>query len=225
MNYKLIFGAIVLIAASSLAGYLMFVNAPEEKGDQNNGHPDTEKSDDKNVLMKVHVPSPNQVIESPLIVKGEARGSWYFEATFPVVLVNWDGVIIAESHAQAEGKWMTEEFVPFEATLEFETPIYGENGTLMLQRSNPSGLLEHEEAFEVSVKFKRELVGDLSREKGGCVITGCSSQVCAEADVITTCEYLPEYACYETAVCERQQNGECGWTMMPELESCLSGSK
>lgn len=58
-----------------------------------------------------------------------------------------------------------------------------------------------------------------------CMKTGCSSQVCAEKEVITTCEYRTEYDCYKKAACERQKNGECGFTMTPELAACLKKAK
>ncbi|HEX5966506.1 MAG TPA: hypothetical protein VFY51_11270, partial [Pyrinomonadaceae bacterium] len=54
-----------------------------------------------------------------------------------------------------------------------------------------------------------------------CFKTGCSSQVCADEEVITTCEYRSEYDCYKTAKCERQANGKCGFTETPELRRCL----
>lgn len=54
-----------------------------------------------------------------------------------------------------------------------------------------------------------------------CQVTGCSGQICADQDVITTCEARKEYACYETATCERQADGQCGWTETPELQACL----
>ena len=57
--------------------------------------------------------------------------------------------------------------------------------------------------------------------KTGCVVTGCSRQVCADDDVMTTCQYRAEYACYRRARCERQTNGKCGWTQTPELAACL----
>jgi hypothetical protein len=57
---------------------------------------------------------------------------------------------------------------------------------------------------------------------GECRPTGCSGIVCADEDVITTCEYRPEYACYQSATCTRQGDGECGWTQTPELEACLA---
>lgn len=105
-------------------------------------------------LVQLESPAPLAVIESPLEVTGRARGSWYFEASFPVVLVNWDGLIIAEGVATADGEWMTEEFVPFRATLEFDRPDYGERGTIILQKHNASGLPEHDDAVEVPVRFE-----------------------------------------------------------------------
>jgi eight-cysteine-cluster-containing protein len=55
-----------------------------------------------------------------------------------------------------------------------------------------------------------------------CRATGCSGTVCAAEDVITTCEFRPEYACYQSATCGAQADGQCGWTMTPELEACLA---
>lgn len=107
-------------------------------------------------LVRLESPTPYQVIESPLEITGRARGVWYFEASFPVVLVNWDGLIIAEGYVTAEGDWMTEEFVPFSGTIEFETPDYGERGALILQKNNASGLPEHDDALEVPVRFEVE---------------------------------------------------------------------
>jgi len=104
-------------------------------------------------LVRLESPEPLAVIRSPLEITGRARGSWYFEASFPVVLVDWDGRIIAEGVATAEGEWMTEEFVPFRATLEFETPDYGERGTIILRKDNASGLPEHDDALEVPIRF------------------------------------------------------------------------
>ncbi len=59
--------------------------------------------------------------------------------------------------------------------------------------------------------------------KGACRATGCSGTVCTESggDLVTTCEWRPEYACYKTAACKRQSNGQCGWTQTAELRRCL----
>ncbi len=61
-----------------------------------------------------------------------------------------------------------------------------------------------------------------SRTSGGCLITGCSAQICGEEEVITTCEYRDEYACYSNAKCGRQADGECGWTMDENVRECLA---
>jgi hypothetical protein len=55
-----------------------------------------------------------------------------------------------------------------------------------------------------------------------CVKSGCSGQICADQSMFSTCEFRPEYACYQTATCERQASGSCGWTQTPALTSCLA---
>jgi len=112
----------------------------------------------KEDLIQVEEPRANEVVSSPLVVKGKARGPWFFEASFPVILTDWDGRIIAQAPAQAQSEWMTEDFVPFTATLEFEKPehINGvvNRGSLILKKDNPSGLPEHDDALEFTVLFE-----------------------------------------------------------------------
>jgi len=64
----------------------------------------------------------------------------------------------------------------------------------------------------------------ISISKKECKPSGCSAQVCADEEVITTCEFKPEYLCYKTAKCERQADGKCGWTKTPELGACLENA-
>jgi hypothetical protein len=58
---------------------------------------------------------------------------------------------------------------------------------------------------------------------GDCIITGCSSHICASQELLSTCEFRPEYACYKNATCEPQEDGECGWTQTQELLTCING--
>jgi hypothetical protein len=60
-----------------------------------------------------------------------------------------------------------------------------------------------------------------------CRLAGCQQEECVEAStpdtsLICTMEY--RYTCYRTVPsrCERQANGQCGWSMTPELENCLA---
>ncbi|GMU74273.1 MAG: hypothetical protein AMXMBFR44_4700 [Candidatus Campbellbacteria bacterium] len=106
-------------------------------------------------MITVDSPRPDSVVTSPLTVTGRARGYWFFEASFPVSLVNWDGLIIAQGIATAKDDWMTEELVEFEAVLAFEKPtLYPERGALILQRDNPSGLPENDAALEIPIRYE-----------------------------------------------------------------------
>lgn len=104
-------------------------------------------------LINVTFPKPNDQVTSPLVITGEARGNWFFEASFPVTLTNWDGEIISQGIAQAQGDWMTTDFVPFTATLDFTKPAYGNYGFLILKKDNPSGLTQNDAAVEIPILF------------------------------------------------------------------------
>lgn len=103
-------------------------------------------------LITIENPRPNQKVGTPLTVTGKARGTWYFEASFPVELFDADGSQLAIAPAQAQGEWMTTDFVPFSVTLTFATPTTS-TGTLVLRKDNPSGLPEHDDSLIVPVVF------------------------------------------------------------------------
>ena len=107
---------------------------------------------EKQDVIHIGSPRPNDTIESPLTILGEARGTWFFEASFPIRLLDEEGELIAEGFAQAQDEWMTEEFVPFRAELTFDAP-QGSRGTLRLEKDNPSGLPENDDALIVPVRF------------------------------------------------------------------------
>lgn len=117
--------------------------------------PEEMLADDKVVLYE---PLPNASVRSPLLVRGKARGPWFFEASFPVTLTDRDGRILSQLPAQAKGDWMTTDWVEFEATLIFNKPTYtGEQsnrGTLILRKDNPSGLPQFDDSREITVYFK-----------------------------------------------------------------------
>ena len=106
--------------------------------------------EDRIVITK---PLPGEKIDSPLVIQGRARGSWFFEGDFPVLLTNWDGLIIAHGIASAQGEWMTEDFVSFTCRLTFDPPSYGQRGTLILRKDNPSDNPALNEALEIPIRF------------------------------------------------------------------------
>lgn len=108
--------------------------------------------------IRLTTPLPNATITSPVTIKGEARGGWFFEASFPVFVVDWDGKIIGQGIATAEGEWMTNDFVPFTANVTFDVADisgnYANRGALILKKDNPSGLPEHDDALEIPVTLQ-----------------------------------------------------------------------
>lgn len=117
--------------------------------------------------IKVTKPLPDQFVESPLTIEGEARGTWFFEATFPVKLLDVKGEVIASNPAQAQDDWMTEDFVLFKAELIFEKPST-DTGILILKEDNPSGLPENDASIEIPVRFNQseKIIEDADPTKG-----------------------------------------------------------
>jgi hypothetical protein len=119
---------------------------------------------EKDDLIRIEHPRPNSVVISPLAIRGMARGSWFFEASFPVFVVDGNGNIIGQGVAQAQGNkatgeahWMTEDFVPFAATITLDTAHiqgrYSNHGTLILKKDNPSDNHERDDALEIPIQF------------------------------------------------------------------------
>jgi hypothetical protein len=216
---------IVSFEECAAAGNAVMESYPRQCNTQDGKHfvEDIGNELDKTDLIRVDRPRPNQGITSPLHITGEARGYWFFEASFPVRLLDANGnnIPITPGYIMATQEWMTEDFVPFEATLEFTAPA-GTKGTLVFMKDNPSGLPENDDQLRMPIVFAQSSPGQASKN---CMPTGCSGQICADQEVITTCEFRQEYACYQTAVCARQASGECGWTQTAELEQCLANSE
>ncbi len=99
-------------------------------------------------------PLVGQVVKSPMRISGSAPGNWFFEASAPVIVTNWDGLIIGESYIKAQGDWMTTDYVSFDGYVEFENTEYGDYGFLILKKDNPSGEPHMDDAVEMRVEFK-----------------------------------------------------------------------
>lgn len=112
----------------------------------------TEAVEMATIEVAVSAPLPGDLVTSPLIVSGKARGGWFFEASLPVSLITEDGSVIVSHYGQAESDWMTADFVPFRSELVFETQAT--TGYLVIAKDNPSGLPENDDKIMVPVKFK-----------------------------------------------------------------------
>lgn len=155
MNKKtsLLYGLPILIFAvgyfiiNSLPGMMKAspVNTPQSAIPAQNINNQKEK-------IILESPKADQKINSPLIVEGQARGSWFFEANFPITLQDANGREVASGVATALDEWMTEDFVPFTATIKFIKPST-EQGNIVLHKANASDLEDKDDSLVVPVTF------------------------------------------------------------------------
>lgn len=141
MKQPLLVAAILLLVGFGVAVFYFSLFSPKEFC--------------KPELICVSSPRSNQIISSPLVLEGQARGTWFFEASFPIRLFDANGKELGVAVAQAQGEWMTQEFVPFLATMEFETPTTA-TGALVFEKDNPSGLPEHADSLVMPVRFSNQ---------------------------------------------------------------------
>ena len=110
------------------------------------------KKSEKTDAVEVTAPLFEEEVASPLAIKGRAKGNWFFEADAPVEIQDRDSNKIAESYIKAEGEWMTNDFVEFSGTIEFDKAD-GERGFLVLKKANPSDLKENDSQFRIPIIF------------------------------------------------------------------------
>lgn len=112
-----------------------------------------EVKQDKSDLIRVVSPIPDQEISNPVKINGQARGYWFFEASFPIKIYDDNDFLLGVVPALAQDDWMTEDFVDFDAVLNFSSPSTA-TGRLVLERDNPSGLAENDDELIIPVRFQ-----------------------------------------------------------------------
>ncbi|NMB70379.1 hypothetical protein GYA27_04235, partial [candidate division WWE3 bacterium] len=154
MNKKtsLLYGLPILIIA---VGYFIITSLPgmlktSPEGITKNAVPthNINNQKEKANLIILESPKPGQIVNSPLIVEGQARGSWFFEANFPITLQDASGREVASGVATALDEWMTEDFVPFTATIKFIKPST-KQGNIVLHKANASDLEDKDDSLVV----------------------------------------------------------------------------
>jgi hypothetical protein len=107
----------------------------------------------KDDLIVLESPLPQSTVSSPIVIKGKARGNWYFEGSFPVTLTDAAGKVLVESYATAQGEWMTTEYVPFTTTLKYTLPVgtTSMKGYLILKKNNPSGETKFDNSLRIPI--------------------------------------------------------------------------
>lgn len=104
-------------------------------------------------LIVVGSPAPGAAVPRTIAVSGQARGYWFFEASFPVTVTDADGNVLLETFIEAGDEWMTEEFVPFAKDIVVPGTYTGE-AVLILKKDNPSGLPENDGSVSIPINIQ-----------------------------------------------------------------------
>lgn len=107
--------------------------------------------------IKVTSPIVNATLHvtTPVSVTGEAKGSWFFEGTFPASLTDAEGNVLGVAVAKAQSSWMTDAFVAFVANVAYtHEPKAGSKGYVILRKDNPSGLPQNDASVKIPVVFE-----------------------------------------------------------------------
>ena len=139
------FAAIIAI----LLGVLLLVPSP--KGQPSSAVAPTLSPDGH---LEIDVPRADDLALSPVAVEGKVTGGgWFFEASFPIKVLDGDGRILGSGTAQALSDWMSTGTVPFAASIHFTAPHFA-TGTILFQNDNPSGLPANQKSLSVPVRFR-----------------------------------------------------------------------
>ncbi len=113
-----------------------------------------DNSSEKADLIRLEYPDLKQTISSsPILLQGQARGNWFFEASFPVEIIDMSGNLLHIGVATAQNEnWMTTNFVPFTAALELENDFQGP-ALIVLHKHNPSDYRELDDALMVPIRI------------------------------------------------------------------------
>ena len=126
---------------------------PEPSPEPTDEAPSTEHASEQGVVVSVDSPLEGDTVSSPLQITGSVPGSWSFEASFGIEILDENGTKIADGFATLEGDWMTEDMVPFSASIDFDAPPT-DTGTLVLQKANPSDEGSGADEVHIAIRFK-----------------------------------------------------------------------
>ncbi|MBI2611023.1 hypothetical protein HYW60_03785 [Candidatus Kaiserbacteria bacterium] len=147
MQLKLIITIVVLFIVVILGAALIAIPSPTPAPTPTPGATTTEPFVSENVI--VTSPLSHESVPRTFRVAGQARGSWFFGASFPLQVRDPENNNVGGGIAQTADNWMTTEFVSFEGKVEVED--YSGPANLVLLKDNPSGLPELEDSVEFPI--------------------------------------------------------------------------
>jgi hypothetical protein len=146
LNYKTRYSNEAMAATPTVPAFAVYT------ADSNSINPIVIGENTKIDTVSVSAPLPEATVGKKFTVTGQARGTWYFEASFPVKVTDGIGNVVGQGIAQAQGDWMTENHVPFTASVtvtSYTGPAY-----LILQKDNPSGEVVNDAFISVPITIQ-----------------------------------------------------------------------
>lgn len=175
--------------------------------------------------IRVTTPNSGSTVKSEMEVEGVAKTSWFAQGIASGDVRNEKNEKVGAFTVRTQSTSKDNSFVAFTGRIIYSDPET-KTGYIIFNKANPSGDVSKNASLWVPVRFQETnssgnsfLTPPNGRE---CRKTGCSGQICSDTDLVTTCEYREAYACFQNARCERQANGECGFTQTEELSTCLA---
>lgn len=194
-------------------------------------------------LFKIYLEKYSS-IQNDQVISGYAYYELFSNRVFPVYILDNNKKIIGEVKAFANGD-LKNYFVPFRAVLSYEPPAT-EEGYIVFQSAekNKTSISVIPIFFKYHISqmpsmifssggYRLQKIYENQKNYNGlnnrCVIAGCRLQFCVEQNQVQNikadCTYRPEFACYQRAICERNNiNGKCGWKVDNTLASCLANN-
>jgi hypothetical protein len=126
----------------------------DEQDDTSSEAPYTIESQ-KGEELVIYKPEDKDEVGCSVEIEGEVSGGWYFEGDFPIKIVDTDDKELVSGVATAQGEWMTEEKVRFQAKLDCPDCSKGK-ATIVFVKDDPSGLPENEDTAELSIVLSQD---------------------------------------------------------------------
>lgn len=169
-----------------------------------------------------------QTVFNLMTINGEAKSTWFYEGIAKGEVRNEKEEAVGAFTIKAIRDPKTANFVEWTGQIQYNQPKT-KTGYIVLKNANTSGEVQKDKSLWIPVIFDGQngsgfdpIRPPIQQE---CRRSGCSGEVCSDRDVNTTCIYRAEYACYQSAQCERQANGNCGFTLTTSLNACIKNAQ
>lgn len=150
------------------AGNPVVESSPRQCHDEATGMTHTEKMEDqagpadlatrkyksaKGVTIEINDWTEGRHVSSPLEMSGKVPGSWSHEGSFPIDIIYEGDIGLPGATAEIDGDWMTDQLVPFRATLSFdEDQLAGKDIMIVLHNANPSDMPANDDSLALKVQ-------------------------------------------------------------------------